>query len=196
MSVDKVNRTAQTETESAQEAAQQAVAQARETAEQAAAAIRAMDPTRLAYLGCLTAVVIFTLIFDMASFTVATPDHAVSETVAQAQREMEARMNSWSYSAFTSTGWGKLMWSAALAGIGLMIWAAVRKSTLAWVPLAQIGLAGVATLCMLLLFFVGFPDLSAYSDASCSATLLGYWVPLLAAAAATCLAAKPFVLTK
>lgn len=193
MSSDNVQSSTQAETEAAQQAAQEAVAQARATAEQAVATIKAMDPTRLAYLGCLTTVVVFTLIFDMASFTVATPDHAVSETVAAAQRSLQARMNSWSYSAFTSTFWGKLMWFSALSGIGLTVWSAIRKSTAAWVPLAQIGLSGVSTLCLLLLFAVGFPDLSAYSDASCSATLFGYWVPLMTASGATFLATKPLV---
>ena len=47
------------------------------------------------------------------------------------------------------------------------------------------GCAALATVLMLLLFVVGFPDLSAYSDADVSATLLGYWLPLIAAATAT-----------
>lgn len=193
MSSNNVQNSTQAETEAAREAAQQAVEQARETAGQAVATIKAMDATRLAYLGCLTAVVVCTLIFDMASFTIATPDHAVSETVAAAQRSLEARMNSWAYSAFTSALWGKLMWFSAVGGIGLMVWAAVKKSSAAWIPLAQVGCAAMATLCLLLLFFVGFPDLSAYSDASCSATLFGYWVPLLAAGGATFLSAKPLI---
>lgn len=59
-----------TESEAAQEAAQQAVAQARRTATQAVTTIKAMSFEKLVYLGCLTTVVVCTLIFDMASFTV------------------------------------------------------------------------------------------------------------------------------
>lgn len=193
MSSGNMQTEAQNETEAAQQAAQEAVSQARETAGHAVATIRAMDSARLAYLGCLTGVVAMTLIFDMASFTIATPDHAVSETVADAQRSLQAQMNSWAYSAFSSTVWGKLAWFSAVGGVGLMVWAAVKKSPHAWGPLAQVGLAALCTLCLMLLFFVGFPDLSAYSGASCSATLFGYWVPLLAAGAATFLSAKPFI---
>lgn len=180
-----------------QEAAREAMNQARETARDALTTIKAMDPLRLTYLGCLAVVVVSTLIFDIASFTVATPGKAVSETVAQAQRDAEALLNTNSISAFHAHRyWGRLMWFSALGGMVLLIWAVVKKSTLAWVPLAQVGLAGVATLCMLLLFAVGFPDLSAFSDASCSATLLGYWVPLLAAAGATFASVKPILGTK
>lgn len=193
MSSDSTQNATPTDTDVAQQAAQRAVLQARESATQAANAIRSLDSTRLGYLGCLAVVVVFTLLFDMASFTVATPDHAVSETVAQAQRDAQARLNSWSYSAFTSTGWGKLMWLSALCGVGIVIWSAVKKSAAAWVPLAQVGFAGATTLFMMLLFFVAFPDLSAYSDADSSATLLGYWLPLFAAAAATFLSLKPLL---
>ena len=183
------------EVEAAQDAAKQAAEQARETAEKAVATIKAMDSNRLAYLGLLAVVLVSTLIFDMASFSVGT-DYAVSETTAQAQREAEAKLNSWAYSAFSSSMWGKLMWVSALGGIGLLVWSAMTTSRLAWVPLALIGCAAMSTLCLLLLYVVGFPDLSAYSDASCSATLLGYWLPLIAASTATFFAAKPIFLSK
>ena len=185
----------QPETEAARQAAQEAVGQARETTEQAIEAIKAMDAPRIGYLACLGTVALFTLIFNMASYSVGL-DVAVSETTAQAQRVAEAKLNAAALSAFTATTWGKLAWLSAVAGIGLVIWSAVTKSRLAWVPLAQVGLAGLATLVMMLLFFVGFPDLSAYDDASCSATLLGYWVPLFAAGGATFLAAKPLFFDK
>ncbi len=193
MSTENTNTTARAEAEAAQEAAQQAVAQAQETAKRAVETIKLMSPERLAYLGCMAAVTVSMLIFDMASFSVSTPDVAVSETVAQAQREMEAKMNSWSYSAFTSTLWGKLAWVSAVGGIGLMIATAMGKLRAGWAPLAIIGCAGMTTMLMLLLFFVGFPDLSAYSDARCSTTLMGYWLPLMAAAGATGIAVKPLL---
>lgn len=186
----------QTESEAAHEATELAVARARETATLAVSAISSMTTQHLTYLGCLTAFVVCTLVFDMAAFSVATPGVAVSETVAQAQREAEAKLNSWAYSAFTSSVWGKVASLSALAGIGLTMAWGLNKLRAGWVPLAFIGCAGMTTLMMLLLFFVGFPDLSAYSDASCSATLLGYWFPVFAAGAATFVAVRPLLAVK
>ena len=168
----------------AREAAEEAVRQAREVSEQVVTAVSLLDHRRQIYLGALAVVVVCTLVFDMASFSVGT-DYAVSETTAQAQRDTEAQLNSWAYSAFSSSAWGKLMWLSAVGGIATLIYGAVMKSSAAWVPLAQIGFAGLATLIMLLLFVVGFPDMSAYSDTETSATLLGYWIPLAAAGTAT-----------
>ena len=173
----------------ARQAAQQAAQQAQELAQEAVKAVKTLDPPQLAYVACLAVVVVSTLIFDIASFEVGV-DYAVSETVAQDQRETEAFLNSISYSAFSSTFWGKLMWASALAGVGLVIWGHISKTRAGWVPLAQIGAAGLATLLLLLLFAVGFPDLSRFSDVDTDATLFGYWVPLLAAAAATVFAVR------
>ncbi|MEM6471170.1 MAG: hypothetical protein AAF802_16540 [Planctomycetota bacterium] len=187
---------AATEAEAAQEVAQQAVVQARETAEQALDALKRTSASRLCYLGCMAGVVVSMLVFDVASFRVATPGIAVSETMADAQRTMEARLNSLSYSAFASTLWGKLAWLSAAAGFGLMVASAIGKARGGWVPLAIIGCGAFATLLLILVFFVGFPDLSAYADASCSATLFGYWLPLFASAVGTACAVKPILLAK
>ncbi len=178
--------------EAAKEAAEAAVQQAREVSKQVVASVSALEPIRIAYLGAMALVVVSTLIFNMASFSVGL-DVAVSETTAHAQRVAEAKLNSWSYSAFTSTIWGKLMWLSAVAGMGILIYEAVTKKAAAWIPLAQIGCATAATMLMLLLFVVGFPDLSAYSDTNTSATLLGYWLPLAAAGTATGCAIKRIV---
>ncbi|MEM7783119.1 MAG: hypothetical protein AAF623_07180 [Planctomycetota bacterium] len=181
------------DSEAARQAAHQAVEQARETANQAVSAMQRMNRNQFIYFGCLAAVVVSTLIFDMASFSVLTPDVAVSETTAQAQRDAEAMLNSWSYSAFTSSVWGKLAWLSALAGIGLLMASVLNKLRGGWLILSSIGCAALTTLLMLLLFFVGFPDLSAYSDARCSSTWLGYWFPLFASAGATVAAVKQIV---
>lgn len=173
----------------AKEAADEAVRQARQFSRQLAGTLSGLDRDRKIYLAALGLVVICTLIFDMASFSVRA-DHAVSETTAEAQRIAEAKLNSWSYSAFTSCFWGKLMWLSALAGIASLVYGAVTKSAAAWIPLSQIGFAGFATLLMMLIFLVGFPDLSAFDDAFSSATLLGYWLPLAACVAATVVAAR------
>ncbi len=169
--------------EAAKEAAEAAVQQAREVSKQVVASVSSLDPMRMSYLGAMALVVVSTLIFNMASFSVGL-DVAVSETTAQAQRVAEAKLNSWSYSAFTSTLWGKLMWMSAVAGIAILVYEATTRKAAAWIPLAQIACAALATMLLMLLFFVGFPDMSAYTDTDTSATLRGYWLPLAAAATA------------
>ena len=168
----------------AKQAAEDAAKKAREVTRQVALAVSGMDRLRLVYLGSMSMLVVCALVFDMSSFSVGT-DNAVSETTAQAQRNVEAKLNSWAESAFSSSLWGKLMWLSAIGGIVTLIYGAVARSSAAWVPLAQMGCAVFATLMMLLLLLVGFPDLSAYSDAESSSTLMGYWVPLVAATTAT-----------
>ena len=176
----------------AREAADQAIEQAKQVTGEAISSLKTLDQNRLIYLACLSVVAVATLIFNMASFSVGV-DYAVSETVADAQRSLQARMNSWSYSVFASTFWGKLAWISAVGGIALVIVGVTKKMRAAWLPLAEIGCAAVCTLMLLLLLFVGFPDLSAYDDAQCSATLLGYWLPFLASIAATIASARRLV---
>lgn len=173
----------------AKQAAEEAVDQAKEMAQEAIGKIKVLDAPQLGYLALLAIVVVFTLVFKMASFEVGS-DHAVSETQAQAERNAEAWMNSNSYTAFSSGGIGKLMWISALGGVGLLLWSTVTKFRASWVPLAQVGFAGFATLLLLLLFLIGFPDLGGVNERysanyDVTATWLGYWVPLLSAGAAT-----------
>jgi len=173
----------------AREASEQAIEQARELATEAVSTIQGLDATRLSYLAALAVVVVFALVFDIASFSVGGSG-PVSETQAAAERFAEARLNSWSYSAFTSCFWGKLMWLASLGGIVAVVWDTMTKSPAVWVPLAEVGSAAIACLMMLLLWFVAFPDLSGYGDTTMSATLLGYYVPLAAAGFATFISAR------
>lgn len=168
----------------ARKASEQAIEQAREFATEAMSTIKGLDRLRLSYLAALAVVIVCTLVFDIASFAVGS-DGPVSETQAAAERFAEARLNSWSYSAFSSCLWGKTMWLSSLGGITLVVWAAMTKSPIVWVPLAEVGCAAVSTLMMLLLWFVAFPDLSGYRDTTMSATLLGYYAPLVAASSAT-----------
>ena len=168
------------QTVAAREAADQALNQAKEAATTAVASLKTLDGRRVTYLAALSTFLVMTLIFDMASFSVGV-DYAVSETVAQAQRDLQARMNSWSYSLFSSAVSGKIAWFAAAMGVGLVVWSVTQKSRAAWIPLAEIVCGTICALAVLLLFFIGFPDLSAYDDARCSATLFGYWLPLAAA---------------
>lgn len=176
----------------AREATDEAVRQARELSGKVMSTLANLDRERSIYLGAMAIVIVFTLIFDMASFSVGT-DYAVSETTAQAQRVAEAKLNSWSYSAFSSCIWGKLMWFAAVGAVASLLYGAVSKTAAAWVPLSQIGFSGVASLLMLLILMVGFPDLSAYDDATCAATLLGFWFPFMACLVATGIATKRLI---
>ena len=173
----------------AREASQQAAEQAKEISSHVATAIMGLDRPRLLYLVALAGVLISTLVFDMTAFTVDSGG-PVSETQAAAERFAQSRLNAAAYSAFASSVWGKLMWLATLGGITTIIWASTTKSASAWVPLVEVGCAATAALMMMLLWFVGFPDLSGYSDTQTHATLIGYWTPLFAAGCATLLAAK------
>lgn len=173
----------------AREASQQAAEQAKEFASDAVDAIKGLDQPRLFYLSALIVVLASTLVFDMTSFSVDSGG-PVSETQAAAERFAQARLNAAAYSAFSSSLWGKFMWLAALGGVASVVWASVTKSADAWVPLAEVGCATVAALMMLLLWFVGFPDLSGYSDTTTHATMFGYWLPLVATCAAVAMAVK------
>ena len=95
----------------AREASELAIEQARELASEAVSTIKGLDGSRIRYLLALTLVVVCTLVFDLASFTVSSHG-PVSETQAAAERFAEARLNSWSYSAFASCFWGKIIWLA------------------------------------------------------------------------------------
>ena len=178
----------------AKQAAEEAVDQAKEMAQDAIDKIRILDPPQLGYLGAMLVVVVFSLVFKMAAFDVGS-DHAVSETQAQAERNAEAWMNANSYTAFSSGFFGKLMWISALGGMGLLLWSTIAKFRAGWVPLAQLACAAFATLMLLLLYLIGFPDLGAANERfsanfNTSATLLGFWIPLLAAGTATFLSGK------
>ena len=173
----------------ARQASEQAVEQAREFASEAASVIRGLDSPRTTYLVALSLVVVVTLVCDIASFSVGT-DGPVSETQAAAQRFAQSRLNAMSYSAFTSCIWGKLMWLSGLAGVGIVMWSSMTKSASAWVPLAEVGCALGVLLSMMLLWFVAFPDLSGYTDADISSTLMGYWLPLTASGVAVMVSGK------
>ncbi|MEM7454113.1 MAG: hypothetical protein AAF456_07130 [Planctomycetota bacterium] len=185
------------EIDAAKQAATEAVDQAKVLAQDAIDKIKILEPTQLGYLIALGIVVLFTLVFDIASFSVGSV-HAVSETVADAERSMEATLNANSYSAFASTFAGKLMWLCAVAGIGILIWSTVAKVRAGWIPLAQIGTAASTLVLMMFLFIAGFPDVGGLdslfvSNVDVDATLLGYWIPLFAAGTATALSAKRLI---
>ena len=134
------------EAAAAKEAARQAAASAKQLAGSAAEKIMRLEPMQLAVAGLLSLVLATTFLFDMASFSVFS-DGAVTETQAAAERSLEARMNSWSYTALASSLTGKLMWLSALLGVGFILYPAFANRHSAWVPLAQV--ASYGRLCLL-----------------------------------------------
>ena len=70
-----------------------------------------------------------------------------------------------------------------------MVWGTMSRQRAAWIPLATVGCAAMAALMLLLLAFTAAPDgnvlgYTPYLKPDVDLTLLGYWVPLLGAAAA------------
>ncbi len=81
---------------------------------------------------------------------------------------------------------GKLAFLGAVAGVGILIWSTLGKRKEAWVPLALAGAAGLAALGILMtrlgMSSGGGSDLV---KVSINGTLLGWWLPLAGAVAAT-----------
>lgn len=81
---------------------------------------------------------------------------------------------------------GKLAFLGALAGVGILIWSASAKRRDPWVPLALAGSAGLATLGILITRLgTGGGGSNEMIKVSVDGTLFGWWLPFLAAAAAT-----------
>jgi hypothetical protein len=83
--------------------------------------------------------------------------------------------------------------AAAAAGIGIWIWNFSAKKKEAWVPLALAGSAGLSAL-LLIILWLRVPSVTNYSGmgvkVSAGPTLLGFWLPLAAAIAATAVSVK------
>ena len=179
----------------AKEAAEKAAAQAKEAATNAAKVFKSMDLHSQIYLGSLAVVVFCGLFFKAASFS-ASQKRAYTETEAIAVRKSKEWINSLMEPLIGSGFWGILAVLAAVAGIGIFIWAMVSKPKDAWVPLAVAGAAGLCTLCLLIILVTGFgsmPDVHSGTKYSFGGTLLGFYLPLLGAAAATAVAVMRIV---
>ena len=97
---------------------------------------------------------------------------------------------------------GMLAVLAAAAGIGLWIWNFTAKKKEAWAPLAIAGSAGLSALLLLVLWLRtsgassnGYSGLAAVGSGmsvkvSAGVTLLGFWLPLAGAIAATVVSVK------
>ncbi len=176
-------------------AAKEAAMQAKAKAGQAAQALRQLDGPNKIVAGALLVAAICALVFDMVSFEI-TSSKPVSPTMAAEMTRMEGMLNGAAYSAFSSTLWGKIMMLSAVGGVGLLIWSHLTKQRAGWVPLA---IAGSAVLCLAMMLLIGltgapsdglFARNESYLRPDIDLTLLGYWLPLLAAGAAAAAGAK------
>ena len=162
-----------------QDPAARALEQAKEGLHKGVAEFRRLDRLGQVYLGGLAVVVVFGLVFNHLGFS------------AEA-REVYEQAVGYSTGRSTLAGAGKaglLMLLASLAGMGIYIWnlrSAVKPS---WVPKALAGCAGGVLLMILLATREG----SGLPEAKASRTLLGFWLPLLGAAAAIWASVKPIL---
>jgi len=86
---------------------------------------------------------------------------------------------------------GKLAFLGAAAGIGLLLWSTLGKRKDPWIPLAIAGAAAAAVL-GILLTRMGMSGGGSFggTKVSINGTLLGWWLPLAAAATATAVAVQ------
>jgi hypothetical protein len=168
-----------------------AAARAKQMAGQALAQFKGFEPLMQLYLAALAVVVLCTLIFNVISFDV-NASGTPTEGAAQAQNAAEDLMNSMAPSA-VQVWQGKLTLLGGLAGIGIFLWATFGARRDAWIPLALVGSAGLCLLMLLLLAFdaggLGGLDVRG-APIDLDLTLLGWWLPFLASAAATAASAK------
>ncbi len=160
-----------------QDAAARAVAQAREGMSKGVAEFKRLDRKGQIYLAGLAVVVVFGLLFNALRF----PD-------------FEAYRKIVGFTAGRSTlagagNPGMLMMLAALGGIGIYVWNLRTAAKQSWVPMALAGCAGMALLMILLATRTG----SGLVEIKVSRTLLGFWLPLAGAAAATWASVKPIL---
>ena len=175
----------------AKETAGQAAEQAKEFAGDAAAAIQALEPKRLMFLGALVLFFLCTTFFNMVAFSV---DAGAGEANTIA-RNMAQEMADNAWISVLRSGWaGALAWALVVAAISIVVWSAMTKSEADWIPKVELACAGGAAVLMLLLLLISFGDsVSDEVTIRVKARLLGFWLPFLAIGAAAYLAAMRFM---
>ena len=165
------------------ENAEKAFGVAKEGVLEGVAAYKTLDRPTQIYLGGLGVAVLFSLLFDV--FT-------VQVKMANIPPGLDGLFpkNHGTVSAFGAGGNGKLAVLAAAAGIGIWVWNLKSVKKEPWVPMALSGCAGFSALMYLVLMFrSGGSDMPGVS-VDIDMTLLGFWVPLAGAIAATVVAVK------
>ena len=148
------------------------------------AAWQRLDRTAQIYLGGLALTVFCCVIFDVISLDITLPK-GVPDMF---------KGSSPSVSALEAGANGKLAVLSAIAGIGLWVWNRKAVRDAPWLPLALAVAAGFSAFMLLVLMLrtdggsMGAAGFGAEIDVDM--TLLGFWVPLLGAAAATAVAVQ------
>jgi hypothetical protein len=165
----------------AKEAAAKALGQAKEKVTAGLDAFKKLDLEAQVYLGGLAVTVLTSLIFSFWSVKIDGPGSEILNKASQSVSIISAGAN------------GFLAVLAAVAGIGLWVWNFSAKKKEAWVPLALAGSAGLSAL-LLIILWLRVPSVPNFSGmgvkVSAGPTLLGFWLPLAAAIAATAVSVK------
>ena len=166
---------------------------AKDFANNAGAMIQGLDQKMQIYLVALAVTLVCALFFN--AITVKSKAAAeISKSVAEMASAMtgekveaDGRVAKLKAGTITNIGsfWGTLALLGAAGGIGILIWSTVAKRKDAWIPLALAGTAGAAALGVLLVRFGHGWGWGWDSSSNVDGTLLGWWVPLAAAAVAT-----------
>ena len=129
------------------------------------------------YLGALGGVIVFGMLFNSVRF----PD---PEAYLKSVGHTSGR------SPLAGAGNpGMLMMLTDLGGIGVYVWNLKSAAKPTWVPITLAGCAGVVLLMILVATMRG----SEIEGVKVSRTVLGFWVPLLAAGTATYASMKPIL---
>ena len=170
----------------AKEAAAKALGQAKEKMTAGMDAFKKLDVQAQIYLAGLTVTVLCSLIFSFYSVSVKV-DGPMADAIKQNSPSIHYP------TVFQFGANGTLAVLAAAAGIGLWIWNFTAKKKEAWAPLAIAGSAGLSAL-LLLVLWLRLPSVPSMSGlgfkTSSGTTLLGFWLPLAGAIAATVVSVK------
>jgi len=159
------------------DAAARAVAQAKERLNEGVTHFKRLDRMGQLYLGALGGVIVFGMLFNSVRF----PD---PEAYLKSVGHTSGR------SPLAGAGNpGMLMMLTDLGGIGVYVWNLKSAAKPTWVPITLAGCAGVVLLMILVATMRG----SEIEGVKVSRTVLGFWVPLLAAGTATYASMKPIL---
>ncbi len=160
----------------AKEAAEKAAAQAKEAAANATKVFKTLDLHSQVYFGCMVGMLLLIIIFPAWSVSSSGPLGGGSSGA----------------SILKFNPWGPFILLCGIAGIGIFVWEKIASRKDTWIPLAIAGTAGFAALCFLITRFLSSGEGGTFSSelvkVSAGWTLFGFYLPFLAAIAATVMA--------